>query len=214
MPFPMVHIFAAHELAEPLKIDALPQFYLGILAPDAYWSRKENNPEGRKITHLAEGDEAGMRNRVLQFIHEHKNNNRKWFYTGYGIHILTDILWENLVYKPFRENYSHGKTFSDSRPTYMSDMKMIDLWLYRNCNFRNDVWALLSSAECFDTGLVTAREIEAERDLTLVWYDRKADQETGGYLYINPEKITDFIQKASVEIYRLLSPVIFAGDES
>ena len=41
MPFPMVHLIISEKLNIKKQIDDFPQYYLGILAPDAYLRRME-----------------------------------------------------------------------------------------------------------------------------------------------------------------------------
>jgi len=205
-PFPMVHLIAAHKISEAITIGYLPRFYLGILAPDAYKSSGGDAFENRKVTHLFEEDESVWLDKTLRFISEYKNDD-KWFYAGYGIHILTDIRWDKTIYKPFLEEYSRRAETpaSDPRRAYISDMTMIDLWLYRNFEYKNEIWALLSEAKCTAAAdLITAYELENERDFTLAWYDEKANQEIEDYKYFSPEMVNGFIMEASESISRLI----------
>lgn len=211
MPFPMVHLFVAHDLAITEKIDNLSQFYLGILAPDSYYHRKDYSFEDRKISHLTVDDINRWQDNTICFIEQHKHDPQKWFYIGYGVHILTDIYWDDIIYKPFLHSYSQSKEASHSNPRqlYRSDMTMIDLWLYRTCEFKNDVWLYLSQGKGIDIqGLVTSSEIDNERDSTLIWYDEKKDQITDNFKYTIPKQVTAFIQKSIKEIDAQLSCIL------
>jgi hypothetical protein len=155
MPFPMVHFIIAHGLEINKKIIDFSQYYIGILAPDAYTHRKTYSFIDRNASHLFADDLVCWQNNVLNFVEKHKYNNHKCLYLGYAIHILTDIFWEDMIYKPFRflyaqKNKKEKVLFSDSRELYLENMTMIDLWLYRNCEFKNILWEYLSQGGYID----------------------------------------------------------------
>ena len=146
----MVHFYVAYELAVIKKVNNLNQFYSGILAPDAYLRRKERSYSDRHTTHFIETmeDLLSWQNNTIYFLNQYKCNSKKYFYTGYGIHILTDIYWEDLIYKPFRLSYAEERNikenvFLKSREEYLENIIMIDLWLYRNCKLKDELWTYL-----------------------------------------------------------------------
>ena len=205
------------------KIIDYPKFYLGLIAPDAYHSRKvtptgESAATGRQgaelsdrdITHLTVKNTDDWKNKALRIIKTNNAGSHKSFYAGYGIHILTDIYWDEIIYKPFLQRFANATAYHDaSNPTprqaYMSDMTKIDLWLYRTCKYKDEIWSYLSCGECFDVqDLVTSDEIDAERQLTLSWYDAKKTLDIDNFIYITPGQATDFIHEATAGIDDLL----------
>jgi len=206
----MIHIIVAQKLAITKSVSDFSQFYLGILAPDVYHSKKEKSLEDRNTTHFIVDDAANWLSETIRFIHEFENDKQKWFYLGYGIHILTDICWDSMIYKPFLMNDLQEKEASISklRQIYTSDMTKIDLWLYRDFDLKDDIWEFLFRGRSFDVkDLVTAEEIDIERDFTLAWYDENIDQNIENFKYINPEKVNDFMQRATERIDSLLIPI-------
>ena len=205
MPFPMVHFYVAHDPVIIKKATDFSQFYLGILAPDAYRSRIDYTLADRGASHLAADDIEHWQKNILDFYEKFKYGNQKCFCLGYCIHILTDIYWDSMIFQPFLAALSKDEKASslNQRQAYMSDMTMIDLYLYRNCGFKKDLWDYLVHGESFDVlGLVTAAEINAERDLTLVWYDRKKDHPVDGLKYITIDQVMDFLDNSANEISR------------
>ena len=209
MPFPMVHYYIAHELTIDVKINDLKQFYLGILATDAY---NQNNgiSSNRNTSHLFVDDPNDWEKNVLGFMEKYKFIDKKWYFIGYGVHILTDIYWEDMIYRPFRQNYQLKDTsLAASRKAYITDMTMIDLWLYRNCKFKEDIWAYLSEGECLDVeNLITKEQIILERDFTLKWYDNKKEQIIGNYEYISLTQVLEFIQSSKKYIINKIQNII------
>ena len=211
MPAPMIHLTVAHELAITEKLNDFPQFYLGVLAPDSFHSRKENYFENRKTSHLTADDKFACQDNIIKFMEQHKYNSQKWFYIGYGVHLLTDIYWEEMIYNPFLLAYSKNKDTSYSNPhdAYTADLPMLDLWMYRNCEYKDDLWKYIFQGHSFDVeGLVTAAEIDIERDYTLAWYDEKKDRIINDFKYITLNQVTDFIQKSTKDIDSKLSPLM------
>ena len=52
MPLPMVHLGVAKQLVDKLAIENIPNFYLGSIAPDGIYTRKEFTREQKLKNHL------------------------------------------------------------------------------------------------------------------------------------------------------------------
>ena len=198
MPFTMVHLYTASKLEIINRADNLPQLYLGVLAPDAYGHKKVKSSSDRDETHLFSSDTVKWENNAVNFIQKCLNDNEICFFIGYGIHLLTDICWDKLIYKPFMDKHSPDKSIADADTweTYRSDMTKIDIWLYRNCQNKDSIWEYIKQSISFNVkGLITAGEMDAEKAYTLPWYDERTTHAVDGFTYIQPEEVLDFIDE-------------------
>ena len=75
MPFPMVHYYVAHGLDYAKHTLNLPQFYMGVNAPDAYFMREQGSRDDRNKSHLVtedfydiKDDFSFFKNKAFEFI--------------------------------------------------------------------------------------------------------------------------------------------------
>ena len=218
MPFPMIHYTVAHNLKYAKKVTNTPQFYMGVNAPDAYLSREQRTRSDRNKTHLInedfyneKEDFSFFENTVLDFIKCHATGKNKDFIFGYGIHLLTDILWAREIYQPVFAKYTSDKGCIASNETYraetyLPEMTAVDVMLYRKCAFKNELWKNLADGHGIDVfDLVTAAEIEKDRDWTLGWYDEKCEETLVNPVYVTYERALGFVTTAVDEINRILA---------
>ncbi|NLZ45536.1 MAG: hypothetical protein GX896_02475 [Clostridiales bacterium] len=106
MPSTIVHLFIAKEIANHLKIKSLSQFYLGAIAPDAV-NPDDNAPaEVRFPAHVRQVNIDNWKNSILNYYLTNKNKyaNDLDLFKGYTVHIISDIMWDELVeWKMFDE---------------------------------------------------------------------------------------------------------------
>ena len=113
MPLPMVHLDIARRIVGfGYKVNNIPQFYLGIISPDAIHMRKDSDrsnkddthllPEGKKWNNVEEKDYFIF---MKKFFSTNLGKMNDDFLRGYGIHIITDMMWTKKVYYNFIEKY-------------------------------------------------------------------------------------------------------------
>lgn len=206
MPLPMIHLAVAREYAiENIILLDCPEYYLGSISPDAIHMRVNIQKNDKEITHLfAEGDL--WRANVIEFIRKNKFKTNYDFILGYGIHILTDIIWSETLYKKFELEYKKDPApVQDIRWAYYNDTDKLDFKLYEELEWRQKVWELLKRAKAIGIeGILNSDEIDAWKNRTLHWFDKGESQHKNPIKYINLEDVIEFIQKASETIKTIL----------
>lgn len=206
MPLPMVHLCTAREYAHDIStLMNCPEFYLGSISPDAIHMRKDAGKESKGITHLhADGDQ--WKHNVLRFLKQNKTKSNYSFLLGYGIHIFTDIFWNETLYVKFQLKYEKDSTpIQDIRWAYYNDTDKLDFELYKKFEWRQKMWKLLEKAKLFDVdGILSADEINAWNKRTLHWYDSGDSQHKNPIKYISIGDIIEFTQTTGNEIKNIL----------
>jgi len=208
MPMPVIHLCVAKSLSELLAIQDKASFYLGSIAPDAlyriptYYDYDFDRMHERYIAaHLAEAEKDFdvWRKNVINFISSSDENRD--FYTGYGVHILTDIYWKETVFSSFLKKYSElGKSYSESRVIYYSDAKIFDKDFYESFNLKSDVWGYLASCEGFGIGgLMASEDVQTWKENTLKLFDSE-ERKPNTINYFTYEIVSNFINSTATKI--------------
>ncbi len=110
----IVHLRIANSY---LKRNIIPseykrEFIIGSVAPDCGFGKKDSYGEfdpPPEITHWAPGG-VKMYCRYWDFLNEYLKDRQRdgdyYFYLGYYIHLITDIIWSTAMYLPTRIKYS------------------------------------------------------------------------------------------------------------
>lgn len=209
MPLPMVHLGVAKQLSEKMNIEDLPNFYLGSIAPDGIFTREGFTREQKWKNHLIPEGRPRTVTDILDFLKEHRNSLDKSFILGYTIHILTDQLYNESVYKVYLERYdSDPSPVQDKKWAYYNDTDIVDFELFAKEEWRAEVWEYLEESRGLTVeGYITAGEAEAWRDRTLHWYDNGKSEHKNPVRYITYEDETEFTNLAASEIFTLLTEI-------
>ena len=141
MPLPMVHLLVAESLkSENIKKTA--EYYLGAISPDAVHMREDYKREHKTASHFAIKN-VGTAEKLAEFLeilNGTQEKDRKDFLKGYLVHILTDKLWLDTLYKDiYLKNYQLEKApLQDERMAYYNDTDQIDYMLYEKMPDRKD----------------------------------------------------------------------------
>lgn len=108
-------------------------YYLGLLAPDTPNLEGFGPKEERWMAHQRKKDLDEWRDSLQNFYNKEKENHSKDFLLGYYIHILTDIIYDDFIYKKVRkvieEKYSreesHNKMREDMDHYYFEESERI-----------------------------------------------------------------------------------------
>lgn len=206
MPLPMVHLAIAREISNYYpSLKKCPEFYLGAVSPDAIHMRENSTSEDKFITHLGANGEISV-TRVLDYLKCNFDKSYNNFLLGYGIHVLTDIIWNETVYSNFRISYNRDSSpISDIKKAYYNDTDWIDFKLYREADWRPEVWSLLEKAGNYDVeNILNSEEINRWKLRTLHWFDNFTDEFNLSARYIKNEVIIEFINTAEQRIRALL----------
>lgn len=180
MSFAMTHLAIAKEINDKIHIaNDLPQFFLGILAPDSVHCRENYHGDMKKNSHFVINKKPWGSTTSTQEcddwfdyfspnIKPRENHQHSDFYMGCLIHILTDISNTRKIYVPFvewcdREN----KTRDEMRSLFYSDCRQIDMALFNTLPWKDEVWALMLEAQGETIGsIINATEAEKYRDVS------------------------------------------------
>ncbi|MCL2225983.1 MAG: hypothetical protein FWB96_13530 [Defluviitaleaceae bacterium] len=207
MPLPMVHISVAEILLSAgFAVQNVPQFYLGIISPDAIHMRAGVDVAAKHGTHLIAADkkwsdinENEYVNFMLGFINENRGKTDPSFLWGYGIHILTDMYWVKRVHMKFREDYAADPApIQEEREAYYNDTDILDHALFRESGGETEAWRALQGAAAQDfLHLLSAAEIHAWHERTLHWFDTGESRHKNPVRYIQKATVTNFIRECA-----------------
>lgn len=132
------------------------EFVIGSVAPDCGYGVKDSFGEFTpppKITHWSP---SGMKRdcRYNDFQKEYlndKSNADYWFYLGYYVHLLTDIMWSVTMYMPTRVKYAEEyKKNPEFLKVIKKDWNDIDVWHLRSLTYHPTFDILKNAGEIKD----------------------------------------------------------------
>lgn len=200
MALPMVHLTVAHQLVCSCDVQPLPAFYLGSIAPDAIHMRPGTGGEDKRVVHLYQDRSLDLGRVGELFTARWKVSRDKAFAEGYCVHLLTDYYWVREVVLPLQAELGGQMQMPrhELRTLYYNECDKIDLDLYDQQPWREDVWALLRSAQVSDfRGLLSQGEIVKWRDRVLSWFDANRDKGNYTCQHLTEERVFNFIADAS-----------------
>jgi len=208
----MIHIGVAGNLTDKFKINKIPNFYLGAVAPDAVHYRENYIREYKDISHLCSTGDSHeiILNNAKDFIFKNISHEHRDFYIGYGVHVLTDVYWRkmlNAIEFDLRYYKDPNPVHSNPLDAYNSDMCILDLELYRKYKYASDNMAFfLKSSPIGIGGLVSAEEVRAcfdgIRQIKNRFDENKNANESPKYIFY--DDVLNFIDETAVKIYNYL----------
>jgi len=211
MPLPMVHLSVARKIINTgFSIKHVSRFYLGSISPDSIHMRQNTDRHAKDNSHLISTGETLKDvdlnehfKSTVDFINENMSKADTDFLWGYGVHILTDILWNKRIYQKFVEDYNKDiAPIQDEREAYYNDTDIVDQALFNECGWKEEVWRYLQGVEYFDfLDLLTAQEIKLWNERTIHWFDSGESQHKNPIKYITKSDIESFILSCSETIW-------------
>lgn len=201
MPLPMVHFWVAVRMAQARGTFPSREFLLGSIAPDAVHVRPDYERAYKRRSHLNDPPDSEDHARVRDFVVEHvrdtgANDAAARYAIGYAAHVLTDRLWLQRVYNPFRERNQH-LTREELRSLYYQETDQIDFNLYHGSRWREPVWKVLEAVEAPDeVQLVTPSEVDQWRCRTLRRFTELKDEPGIVPREITDEMVAEFVAEA------------------
>jgi hypothetical protein len=199
MALPLVHLSVAYQMVWSCEYRPVPAFYLGSIAPDAIHMRPGTGRKDKREVHLSQDGPIDL-DRVRQFIVEcWQTYEDSAFAEGYCVHLLTDHYWADGFVRPLQTRLGDTLPRDELRTLYYDECDKIDLELYDQQPWRDDVWKLLESAKAVDLqGFLTQQEVEMWRNRVLHWYDKNRHKGDYQSRLFTQEAVLDFIGNASV----------------
>jgi hypothetical protein len=196
----MVHLAAALRVCDALGREPSPEFLLGSLAPDAIHMRPGTGREDKSRVHLHRAIEADGLPAVRRLYDTlcGEQPDACDLALGYAVHLLTDVLWVEGVFMPFRAALMLPR--DEERALYYRETDEVDRLLYVKSPWRPGVWRALAVARPADLPeLLTAGEIDRWRNRTLSWFDALPAASVPPR-YLTCERIEGFICEAATAI--------------
>ncbi len=195
----MVHLAIAVRLLEAWPVADSPSFFLGSLAPDSIHMRPGITGKEKAMTHFR--DVGGKENpsrfwEAYSKISDASGCSRS-FGAGYAAHIWTDWFWFSTASVDFKHQVPSLDQES-VRKLYYLETDQVDFDLYRQAEWRSEVWEQLARAPAPDfPPILSAGEIDQWRSKTLHWFDEIMQEPKIVPRYITVTTVTAFIEDAA-----------------
>lgn len=214
----MVHLRVADKLLDKLGGITEREFVVGNIAPDsgvpnADWS--VYTPNGEQTHFKRPSGRGGMlvnEESIADFVSQYftKEMQRGYdkeaysFYLGYLVHLLTDILWTDLVYRPGVIN--HPEEYEADKKKLLWDMKKdwydLDfLYLKKHPDFR--AFCIYEQAVGFENqymDIFAQDAFDNRREYITGWYRAGREGLEREYPYFTEVEAEAFVDNAVVEI--------------
>lgn len=184
------------------------EFVIGSVAPDCGYGEKDSFGEFTPPPTVTHWSPSGMKRdcRYKDFYDMYltgERNDDYWFYLGYYVHLMTDIMWSVTMYMPTRIKYA--KQYEEN-PEFLKTIKKdwndIDVQHFRNLK-EHRVFDILKNAGEIKQYLTYYEpdQLTVQIKFIVDYYENYHGDTLREYPYASPEEITNFTECA----YRLLS---------
>lgn len=207
----MIHLCVAHRIMQLLPIAQPAQFMLGAMAPDAVHTRENLSGQDKYHSHLCVGeqpwgqiaDNAGWRENVRKQLDAWRGKPDWSIHQGYCAHILTDVAWNEQIYRPMKA--AHPQEFVGGWESPFHDAcNDVDVKLYHQTD-HDAIWALLHASDPIEiSGLITQQELSAERASLLTKYATAALTGTRVQSTLTTDQALTFIEQQAPRIVHMI----------
>lgn len=215
----MVHLRVADKLLDQIEGLSSTEFVVGNIAPDSGVPNEDWSvftPSG-DISHFKTTCSDGAKDIHLQeyvdqfFTAEHRkqySNEQNSFYLGYLVHLITDMIWAERIYRPskvkFQDLFERDRT--DWIWTLKKDWYDLDfLYIKKNPEFRSflvyrDAVGFRNTyMEFFDEDAFNNR-----REYITGFYSEKKEDLDRVYNYLSEEEMDHFVEECGEEICKII----------
>lgn len=213
MPYPMSHLCISESLLKKLKVDDIPQYYLGSLAPDAVHFRKDYNRDQKRISHLYENLERenlddyinNWKSNVEKFFISHNSKEIYEFILGYCVHLMADIYNYKYIWTPFKLKFGR-----ENDKIYQNECLTVDFEICQKENYKAKLFPVLEQSKELDFfDLITQEELTGlKNNIINVQYENKEAVDNSRNKFITCEKMKEHnndIVKYIAEEFSVLS---------
>lgn len=169
MPNIMIHEKVAYNIAKQIKELDNKEFYLGALAPDAVNVNGFAPKEERWTSHIRDKDLNKWRLNIINFYKKEQSNYNKSFPTGYLIHILTDIVFDDYFYLDVTNKIKSDNNLADPHPYFL---KCMDEYTKENISspFFLEIKGKLKNPTYYDILNITKEKLKS-------WTEKKLNEQ-------------------------------------
>ena len=208
MAYSMIHLEVAYRLLSKWDwINKPGDFLIGAVAPDAVHFCENYQIHMKEKSHIwncgprwgITEDSGKWESNVLHFWEENKSADNGDFIAGYCVHILTDILNDIKIWRPFRQMNKKGMTVEEVYYLYGKEARESDQWLYQTSPHSEHIMELLASGSAYSiTDCIGQREIEKMIQYMLIEeYGKTEIYDISDFKYCNDKVILGFIEECT-----------------
>lgn len=200
MPNIFIHEKVAYNIAKENKYLDTPNFYLGVLAPDAVNLNGFASKEERWTSHLRDKNLSTWRQNIINFYNKEKDNYPSYFLNGYLIHILTDIIFDDYFYDRVIDMIKKDhKGIEDAHPLLLKSMNDYAIF-NKNDKFMRYIKEKLNNADSFNIRNISKEEL-------LSWSKKQLNYNESSS-NINPYITDNLIEKITNQVNKEYSDIV------
>lgn len=136
MPSILFHELVGHKFTEKHKEYNTPNFFLGVMVPDAVNAYGFASKEKRWEAHFRDSSLEKWKLNAINFYEQNKNKYDEKYVKGYLVHVLTDIfcdkIYQEKLYPKLLEN---GYNYDTSYSFYEKELEKLE-----NSNINSTWW--------------------------------------------------------------------------
>lgn len=187
MPTSMFHLNVSKKIAEKYPKYDTANFYIGTIAPDAVNLNGFADKPIRWSAHKRAKDLDEWKNNIIEFYNREKDNYNKEYLLGYVVHVLTDIIADELYYKEgMYEDIVKNRTSEDKAFGFFKDQIQVYERSQLNTKWWLDVKTKLCDCEVYQINGISQEMICGWKNKVLKDYEEKKFEE---FDYITPETV-------------------------
>lgn len=196
-----VHLRIARKFLDTIDEKYHREFVIGSVAPDCGYGVKDSFGEFTPPPTVTHWSPSGMKCdcRYTDFYNAYltsAKDNDYWFYLGYYVHLLTDIIWSKSMYMPTMERYT--KEY-EQNPEFLKVIKKdwndIDVEYLRNLK-EHPVFDILKNAGEIKRYLAYYEEEQLTRQIKFIvdYYENYGEVTDREYQYATPDELENFVE--------------------
>ena len=192
MPSITIHERVGEYIAKKENISSY-DYYLGLLAPDAPNLEEFAPREERWMAHQRRKDYDEWKKSIKNFYHQEKNYYPKDFMIGYYIHVITDIIFDDLFYESVREKILEEYPFEKAHDIMRKDM---NLYYFKEIESIKDL--LIKEDKSYDI-------LNISKERLLKWKNKKIEEwnPPNKSVYISEELLKELEEKVYEEFKKI-----------
>ena len=207
-----VHLRVARRFLEKIDKSHQREFVIGNIAPDCGYGKKDSLGEFTPPPEVTHWSPSGMKRdcRYKDFFDTFLSGDRDddfWFYLGYYVHLLTDIMWSVTMYMPTRIKY---ETEYAKNPEFIKVIKKdwndIDLLHLKKLSEHPCLDIIKNAGEIKDY-LTYYEKGQLTKQVKCIarYYENYENAEKREYEYTTPAEISNFVECAYELLYKILT---------
>lgn len=196
MPSSLFHLNVSKKIAEKYPKYDTPNFYIGTIAPDAIHVNGFAEKSIRWSAHKRAKDLEEWKLNIIHFYEEEKNNFSQDYLLGYIVHVLTDIVVDQMFYKEgIYENIIKSRANENEASKFFKNQ----IQVYENSQLNEEWWKdvknKLNSAQAYEINNIHEKEIIGWKEKILKDYEMAQFEKCD---YVTPKMLDECLNKVIV----------------